>query len=77
MEIAQEIVTGVCLVVSILHYQYLHVNLLIFQYTLVARSTYEPAAYQLEIIYIPVAYNPHDAVQFSYLSKPVFNVHYQ
>ena len=75
MEIAWEIVRDVYLIVDIL--QYLHVNLLIFQYSLIARSTYEPVAYWLETIYVPAAYNLHDAVHFSSLSKPVFNVDYQ
>ena len=51
MAAAWKIVTDLCLV-DIL--QYLHVrkcNLLILQYSLVARSAYEQAAYQLEIIY--------------------------
>ena len=45
MEIAWEIVRDVYLIVDIL--QYLHVNLLIFRYSLIARSTYEPIAYYL------------------------------
>ena len=50
--------------------------LLIFQYGLIARPIYEPAAYQLKTIHVP-AYNLYDAVQFSSSSKPVFNMHYQ
>ena len=51
--------------------QYLHMkcNLLIFQYNLVARPTYESAAYRLYSYTQWLITNLHDAIQFSSSSK--------
>ena len=64
MEIAWEIVTMPVSLLA-LFITYLCVNLLlIFQCSLIARSTYEPAAYQvfLDYMYTPAVCNLYDAI---------------